>query len=69
MSKSHEHWILKRDGKLFLHTENADYNFMRNGLEESDTEISREQVERTYPDMLAQVDEILAGAREETDIF
>jgi len=69
MAKSREHWIFVRDGKLILHTENADYNFLKHGAEEREREITREQVQRDYPGILAEVDEILAGSRTETDIF
>lgn len=58
-----------RDGKLILHTENADYNFLRRGAEEHEREITREEVARDYRGILAEADDVLAGKKKETDIF
>jgi hypothetical protein len=58
-----------RDRKLILHSENADYNFLRRGPEENERAITREEVARDYPEILAEVDDILAGKKKETDIF
>ena len=69
MSRSIEHWIFIRDGKLILHSENGDYHAARHGLEEREREITREEVKRDYPNMLTEVDEILAGRHKKTDIF
>lgn len=69
MSKSRERWILMRDGKLFLHTENADYNFLRRGAEAEEREITREEVQREYPEILSEVDDVLNGKARETGIF
>ena len=49
MSKAYEHWIYLREGKLILHIENADYNFLKRGLEEEERVITREQVAQSYP--------------------
>jgi hypothetical protein len=69
MSKAYEYWIRMRDGKLILYRENADYNFLRRGAEEHEREITREEVAERYPEVLAEVDEILAGKRDETSMF
>ena len=69
MSKTREHWILMRDGKLFLRTENADWNFVRRGAEADEHEITREEVARNYPEILSEVDEVLAGRQKETRPF
>jgi hypothetical protein len=69
MSKARGHWIFMRDGKLILYSENADFHFLKHGLEESERQITREEAERTYPRILKQVDEILVGVRKETDMF
>ena len=69
MSKAYEYWIHAREGKLILHRENADYNFLKHGAGENDREITREEVAERYPEVLAEVDEILAGKREETRMF
>jgi len=69
MSKAYEHWIYLREGKLILHIENADYNFLKRGLEEEERVITREQVAQSYPGVLEEVDEILAGRRQQTNIF
>jgi hypothetical protein len=68
MSKGRESWILLREGKLILHTENADYHFVRHGPEADEREITREEVERDYPGSLAEVDEVLAGRKKETGL-
>ena len=69
MSKAREKWILLRDGKLILHEENADYNFLRRGAEEEEREITREEIERQYPEILEEVDEMLVGRQRETRTF
>jgi hypothetical protein len=69
MSKAREKYILLRDGKLILRDENADYNFVRRGPEAEEREITREEIEREYPQILGEVDEILAGRRKETGTF
>jgi hypothetical protein len=69
MSKAREKWILLRDEKLILREENADYNFARRGPEAEEREITREEVEREYPEILKDVDEILARRRKETGTF
>ena len=70
MSKTRETWILMRDGKLILHTENADYNFLKHGAQEDEREITREEVAQNYsPKILSEVDEILAGRKKETSAF
>lgn len=69
MSKARETYILLRDGKLILREENADYNFVRRGPEAEEREITREEVEREYPHILKEVDEILAGRKKETGVF
>jgi hypothetical protein len=69
MSKAYEHWIYLREGKLILHIENADYNFLKRGPEEEERVITREQVAQSFPRVLEEVDEILAGRRQLTNIF
>lgn len=69
MSKAREKYILLRDGKLILRDENADYNFVRRGPEAEEREITREEIEREYPQILGEVDEILVGRRKETGTF
>lgn len=69
MSKSHAYSISMRDGKLILHIENEDYNFLKHGLEEAEHEISRDEVANRYPELLPEVDEILAGGRTETRLL
>jgi hypothetical protein len=55
-----------REGKLILHRENEDYNFVKHGLDETKRGITREEVAERFPELLAEVDEILAGERAET---
>jgi hypothetical protein len=69
MSKTRERWILRQDGKLFLHIENADWTFLRRGAEADEREITREEVAHNYPEILSEVDEILAGRKNETRTF
>lgn len=69
MSKSHAYEISLRDGKLILHRENEDYNLVRNGLEETECEITRDEVADHYPELLAEVDELLAGKRKKTGLL
>jgi len=69
LSKTRERWILIQDRKLFLRTENADWNFARRRAEADEREITREEVARNYPEILSEVDEILAGRKKETRIF
>jgi hypothetical protein len=69
MSKSYGYSISMRDGKLSLHTENEDYNFLKHGLEETEQEITRDEVANRYPELLAEVDEVLAGRRTETRLL
>jgi hypothetical protein len=69
MSKSYAYSIFMRNGKLILHTENEDYNFVKHGLEETEHEITRDEVASGYPELLAEVDEVLAGRRTETRLL
>lgn len=66
MSKSYAYSISMRDGKLILHQENEDYNFLKHGLEEVEREITRNEVAEQYSELLSEVDEILVGKKVET---
>ncbi|HEV2962046.1 MAG TPA: hypothetical protein VG649_09500 [Candidatus Angelobacter sp.] len=71
MARVRAHRIYMQDGKLMLHTENGDYHAR---LEEVDREITREEVERNYPEhnypgLLTEVDNVLAGRRKQTREF
>jgi hypothetical protein len=74
MARIKDRWIYKRDGKLVLHTENAEYHNARRGLEEADREINREEAERNFPEhnyagLLREVDDVFAGRKNKTRIF
>jgi type II secretory pathway component PulJ len=74
MARVRAHRFYMQDGKLMLHTENGDYHAPRHGLEEVDREITREEVERNYPEhnypgLLTEVDDVLAGRRKQTREF
>jgi hypothetical protein len=66
MSSSYADSIYMRDGSLVLHRENEDYNFVKHGLGETECGITRDEVAERYPELLTEVDEILAGKRVET---
>jgi hypothetical protein len=40
---STEHWVFKKEGKYFRHSENDGARMLRRGLEERDVEISAEE--------------------------
>src|SRR6266567_2684078 len=44
MSKARERWIFVRDGKLILYSENADFHFLKHGLEERERKVTRDEV-------------------------
>jgi len=69
MSKAHKHWIFIREGTLIFHGQHTDPRGSRRSLEIEEYEISREEVKSDYPELLPEVDSVLAGKRAHTHLF
>ena len=46
---STEKWLWRRDGRVYLHTENDDWAMARHGLEAEDRELTEDEARRSYP--------------------
>jgi hypothetical protein len=58
---SHEKWVYLKDGKLFMHVENAGHRYLRHGPEATDWETTLEDAHlRAYPPLVADAKVLLA---------
>lgn len=67
--KCYAYSVHAREGKLILRKEHGEYGLKLPALEDSEREITRDEVAKCYPELLPDLDEVLAGKRTNTRLL
>jgi hypothetical protein len=67
--KCYSYSVHAREGKLILRKEHGEYGLKLPPLEDGEREITRDEVAKCYPELLPDLDEVLAGKRTKTRLL